>query len=107
MAKGFYVYGATKIPAVAKPETVPLFREALGRSLRQKRVEKGLGLRELARMASYSPSMVSDAELGKKEISSNALSSLSEALGVEVSSILRTVADIISSAELAYAEAAA
>ena len=66
----------------------PLLREALGLTLRAFRADRGVTLRELAGEASVSPGYLSELERGRKEVSSELLASLCEALGTTVSEVL-------------------
>lgn len=66
----------------------PLFREALGMSLRAFRADKGVTLRELAKQARVSSGYISELERGRKEVSSELLASLCAALGTTVSEVL-------------------
>lgn len=66
----------------------PLFREALGMSLRAFRADKGVTLRALAKEARVSSGYISELERGRKEVSSELLASLCEALGTTVSEVL-------------------
>ncbi|WJY97767.1 helix-turn-helix domain-containing protein [Corynebacterium fournieri] len=80
-------------PAGAAPESAersrePLFREALGMSLRAFRADKGVTLRALAKEARVSSGYISELERGRKEVSSELLASLCEALGTTVSEVL-------------------
>ena len=65
-----------------------LFREALGMSLRAFRADKGVTLRALAKEARVSSGYISELERGRKEVSSELLASLCEALGTTVSEVL-------------------
>lgn len=90
MANGFYVYGASKLADVRAPEPKPLlFREAMGMAIRQRRLAKGLGLRQFAKMASYSPTMISEVERGLKETSSEAFAQIAATLEIGVSELVR------------------
>lgn len=80
-------------PAGVAPESAersrePLFREALGMSLRAFRADKGVTLRALAKEARVSSGYISELERGRKEVSSELLASLCEALGTTVSEVL-------------------
>lgn len=75
-------------PAPAAPSREPLFREALGMSLRTFRADKGVTLRELAKEARVSSGYISELERGRKEVSSELLASLCEALDTTVSEVL-------------------
>ena len=75
-------------PASAPAAREPLFREALGMSLRAFRADKGVTLRALAKEARVSSGYISELERGRKEVSSELLASLCEALGTTVSEVL-------------------
>lgn len=66
----------------------PLLREALGMSLRAYRADKGVSLRELASQALVSPGYLSELERGRKEVSSEVLASICEALDTSVADLL-------------------
>lgn len=75
-------------PASAPAAREPLFREALGMSLRAFRADKGVTLRALAKEARVSSGYISELERGRKEVSSELLAALCEALGTTVSEVL-------------------
>lgn len=75
-------------PAPTALSREPLFREALGMSLRAFRADKGVTLRELAKEARVSSGYISELERGRKEVSSELLASLCEALDTTVSEVL-------------------
>ncbi len=79
-----------EVPAAPRTDTVrePLFREALGMSLRAFRADKGVTLRQLAKQARVSSGYISELERGRKEVSSELLASLCDALGATVSEVL-------------------
>lgn len=66
----------------------PLLREALGMSLRAYRADKGVSLRELASQALVSPGYLSELERGRKEVSSEVLASICDALDTTVADLL-------------------
>ncbi|STC67986.1 transcription regulator [Corynebacterium pilosum] len=66
----------------------PLLREALGLSLRAFRADKGITLRDLAQRSSVSPGYLSELERGQKEVSSELLASVCNALGATVAEVL-------------------
>lgn len=70
------------------PVKEPLLREALGMSLRAFRADKGVSLRELATHALVSPGYLSELERGRKEVSSEVLASICQALDTTVSEVL-------------------
>ena len=65
---------------------------ALGERLREKRTERGLGLRELARRLDVSPSLVSQIETGKIQPSVRTLYAMVSELGVSTRYGTSTVA---------------
>ncbi|OIR45488.1 helix-turn-helix domain-containing protein [Corynebacterium sp. NML130628] len=73
----------------------PLLREALGMSLRAFRADKGVTLRALAAQARVSSGYLSELERGRKEVSSELLASICEALDTTVSEVvLEAVANL-------------
>lgn len=104
-------------PAPALPvkrEKEPLLREALGMSLRAYRADKGVSLRELASQAMVSPGYLSELERGRKEVSSEVLASICDALDTTVAEVLMeavanlsltSIADELSATTPAAAEA--
>ncbi|WP_420826935.1 helix-turn-helix domain-containing protein [Arcanobacterium phocisimile] len=79
-------------------ETV-LFRRELGEVLREYRQRQGRTLREVSSDARVSLGYLSEVERGQKEASSELLQSISMALNVPMSHVLRLVADRIDVAE--------
>nr|WP_284523316.1 helix-turn-helix transcriptional regulator [Corynebacterium aquatimens] len=63
-------------------------REALGMSLRAYRADKGMTLRDLASAALVSPGYLSELERGRKEVSSEVLASICQALDATVAEVL-------------------
>ncbi len=76
------------LPVADAPTREPLFREALGMSLRAFRADKGVTLRALAKEARVSSGYISELERGRKEVSSELLVSLCTALDTTVSEVL-------------------
>lgn len=72
-----------------------LLQIMIGHALRRHRHARGLTLREAADAAHMSYSYLSEAERGKKPISSDAIWSLSVALGVPLSALLAEVAELV------------
>ncbi|MCS4536341.1 helix-turn-helix domain-containing protein [Corynebacterium sp. HS2168-gen11] len=66
----------------------PLLRQALGAALRAFRADRGITLRELAEASRVSPGYLSELERGRKEVSSELLASVCQALGIPVSDVL-------------------
>lgn len=75
---------------VREPE--PLWREALGRSLRATREEQGGRLVDVAERAGISPQYLSEIERGRKEPSSEMIAAVSGALGVDLDDLLLDIA---------------
>jgi transcriptional regulator with XRE-family HTH domain len=72
-----------------------VFRRLLGEVLRSRRVEQGRSLRDLCADASVSLGYMSEIERGRKEASSELLSSICAALDAPLSEILSEVADAV------------
>lgn len=73
-------------------EPEPLWREALGRSLRAAREEKGGRLIDIAERAGISPQYLSEIERGRKEPSSEMIAAVTGALGVRLADLLVGIA---------------
>ncbi|WP_020666546.1 helix-turn-helix domain-containing protein [Amycolatopsis nigrescens] len=73
-------------------EPEPLWREALGRSLRATRDEQGGRLVDVAERAGISPQYLSEIERGRKEPSSEMISAVAGALGVDLADLLVGIA---------------
>ena len=84
-----------------------LFRRLLGDVLRDRRMQRGLTLREVSAEARVSLGYISEIERGQKEASSELLASLCAALEVPLSDVLREVSDAVAVEEAAAAAAAA
>lgn len=69
-------------------------RSALGATLRRKRTESGMTLRDLS-LFGVSLGYISEIERGTKEPSTEVLTQIAKGLGVPVSSILRDTADLM------------
>jgi transcriptional regulator with XRE-family HTH domain len=80
-----------------------LFRRLLGDVLRERRVQRGLTLREVSAQARVSLGYISEIERGQKEASSELLSSLCHALDMPLSDALRSVSDAVAAEEAAVA----
>lgn len=80
-----------------------LFRRVLGDVLRDRRVERGLTLREVSAAARVSLGYISEIERGQKEASSELLASLCGALEAPLSDVLREVSDAVAVEEAATA----
>jgi transcriptional regulator with XRE-family HTH domain len=72
-----------------------LFRRLLGEVLRDRRMQRGLTLREVSKEARVSLGYISEIERGQKEASSELLSSLCHALDMPLSDALRSVSDAV------------
>ena len=80
-----------------------LFRRLLGDVLRERRMQRGLTLREVSAEARVSLGYISEIERGQKEASSELLASLCTALDVPLSDVLREVSDAVALEEAATA----
>ncbi len=78
-----------------------LFRRLLGDVLRDRRMQRGMTLREVSAEARVSLGYISEIERGQKEASSELLSSLCTALEVPLSDVLREVSDAVALEEAA------
>ncbi len=84
-----------------------LFRRLLGDVLRDRRMQRGMTLREVSADARVSLGYISEIERGQKEASSELLASLCTALEVPLSDVLREVSDAVAVEEAAVAAMAA
>lgn len=73
-------------------EPEPLFRDVLGRQLRETRVDREQTLVETARRAGISPQYLSEIERGRKEASSEMVAAVAGALETTVADLLSDVA---------------
>ena len=80
-----------------------LFRRVLGDVLRDRRLTRGMTLREVSAEARVSLGYISEIERGQKEASSELLASLCSALDVPLSSVLQDVSDAVAVEESAVA----
>ena len=80
-----------------------LLRRVIGDTLRAQRLAQHRTLREVSSAARVSLGYLSEVERGQKEASSELLSSICDALGVRLSTMLRDVSDTIEGAELTTA----
>jgi len=78
-----------------------LLRRLLGDALRRQRLHQERTLRDVSADARVSLGYLSEVERGQKEASSELLASICEALGVNLSQVLREVSDEMASHELA------
>lgn len=80
-----------------------LFRRLLGDVLRERRVQRGMTLREVSAEARVSLGYISEIERGQKEASSELLFSLCSALDVPLSYVLSEVSAAVALEEAATA----
>ncbi len=76
-----------------------LLRRVLGDTLRERRLDQQRTLRDVSTEAKVSLGYLSELERGQKEASSELLSSICDALGVQLSDVLRDVSDTLALAE--------
>ncbi len=76
-----------------------LLRRVIGDALRARRQGQHRTLREVSTAANVSLGYLSEIERGQKEASSELLASICEALGAELSELLREVSDTLALAE--------
>src|SRR4029079_18829714 len=72
-----------------------LFRRLLGEVLRDRRMQRGLTLREVSAEARVRLGYISEIERAQKEASSELLASLCHALDMPLSDVLRNVSDAV------------
>jgi transcriptional regulator with XRE-family HTH domain len=82
---------ATTTAGGARPPSRALLRSVLGEVLRRERLEQRRTLADVAAAASVSMPYLSEVERGLKEVSSEVLAALCEALGLDLSEILAAV----------------
>lgn len=70
----------------------PLWREALGRTLRSSREDQGGRLVDVADRAGISPQYLSEIERGRKEPSSEMIAAVAGALGLTLADLLSDIA---------------
>ncbi|GGO75378.1 helix-turn-helix domain-containing protein [Nocardioides deserti] len=80
-----------------------LFRRLLGDVLRERRMQRGMTLRQVSAEARVSLGYISEIERGQKEASSELLASLCSALDVPLSDVLRDVSSAVAVEEAALA----
>jgi len=80
-----------------------LLRRVIGDTLRARRQAQHRTLREVSTAANVSLGYLSEIERGQKEASSELLSSICDALGAQLSDVLRDVSDLLAHAEQAKA----
>ena len=79
-----------------------LLRQEIGDVLRTHRQERGQTLRQVASKASVALGYLSEVERGQKEVSSEILASVAEALEVPLSVVMRDVSERLASVEGIY-----
>ena len=75
--------------------TRPLLRESLGAVLRTYRLDANRTLRDVAETARVSSGYLSELERGRKEVSSEVLRSICDALGVNLAVVLLRAASLM------------
>ena len=81
-------HGPRSVPT-PPPGAEPLWREAVGRGLRDLRHARGDRLADTAERAGMSPQYLSELERGRKDPSSEMLAAVAGALGVPVREVVR------------------
>ena len=100
-------YGESKAGPVADEEgALMLLRRLLGDALRRQRLRQHRTLRDVSAGARVSLGYLSEVERGQKEASSELLASICDALGVNLSTVLREVSSELELLELESAAAA-
>ena len=79
-----------------------LLRQEIGDVLRTHRQERGQTLRQVASKASVALGYLSEVERGQKEVSSEILASVAEALEVPLSVVMHDVSERLASVEGMY-----
>ena len=79
-----------------------LLRQEIGDVLRSHRLRRGQTLRQVAAKASVALGYLSEVERGQKEVSSEILASVADALEVPLSVVMREVSDRVTSVEGIY-----
>jgi transcriptional regulator with XRE-family HTH domain len=72
------------VPLRRRPEPEPLWREAVGKQLRDERRQRGERIADVAGRAGVSPQYLSEIERGVKDASSEVLAALAGALGLRM-----------------------
>jgi DNA-binding XRE family transcriptional regulator len=81
-----------RAPGESEPQVEPLWRESVGRELREERLASGKRLIDIAEEAGVSPQYLSEVERGLKDPSSELLAAMAGALGLSVAEIATRVA---------------
>jgi transcriptional regulator with XRE-family HTH domain len=79
-------------PPAEEQGVEPLWRESVGRALREERLASGKRLVDVAEDAGVSPQYLSEVERGLKDPSSELLAAIAGALGLSVAEIATRVA---------------
>lgn len=79
-----------------------ILRQEIGDVLRSHRLDRGQTLRQVASKASVALGYLSEVERGQKEVSSEILASVAEALEVPLSVVMREVSDRVALLEGIY-----
>ena len=79
-----------------------LIRQEIGYVLRTHRQRQGQTLRQVAARASVALGYLSEVERGQKEVSSEILASVADALNLPLSVVMREVSDRVASVEGIY-----
>lgn len=79
-----------------------LIRQEIGDVLRTHRLQQGQTLRQVAARASVALGYLSEVERGQKEVSSEILASVADALNLPLSVVMREVSDRVASVEGIY-----
>src|SRR4051794_3053817 len=87
-----FVVRRTNEPQARRDEVEPLWRESVGRQLREERMASGLRLVDVAGDAGVSPQYLSEVERGLKDPSSELLAAMAGALGLSVADLASRVA---------------
>ena len=82
----------SRAPREIQPSVEPLWRESVGRELREERLASGNRLIDVAEEAGVSPQYLSEVERGLKDPSSELLAAIAGALGLSVAEIATRVA---------------
>ena len=81
-----------------------ILRQEIGDVLRTHRLNRGQTLRQVAARASVALGYLSEVERGQKEVSSEILASVAEALEVPLSVVMREVSDRVALIEGIYVD---
>lgn len=75
-----------------RPKVEPLWREAVGDTLREERLDRGWRISDVAERAGIAPQYLSEIERGRKDPSSEVLGAISGALELSSSEVARRAA---------------